>query len=94
MAIYLKLVDLNEIDSLNDSLADYWTHRPKKLMKMFPLYGRFLHFKFIKAVQRIDLLKQSAEIIESILYSVLPYTFIRDLYSYLSNDDLCKLIKI
>ncbi|CAG5078313.1 Protein of unknown function, partial [Cotesia congregata] len=93
MAVYLKFVDLNEIASLNNCLSYYWICKPEKLMEMFPLYESLLHFKLIKAALRIDLLKQSAEIIESILYSFLPYTFIRDLYSYLSNDDLCKLIE-
>ncbi|KAH0557666.1 hypothetical protein KQX54_010054 [Cotesia glomerata] len=63
MAVYLKFVDLNEIASLNNCLFYYWTCEPKKLTEMFPLYGRFLHFKLIKAALRIDLLKQSAEII-------------------------------
>ncbi|XP_057340219.1 uncharacterized protein LOC130677468 [Microplitis mediator] len=81
-ARYLKIVDLNKILIREPLFPEY------------PIYENKIYFKLWKTQIRVNYVKDSEEVIYNIFYELqLPDTFIRELYIYLSNDDLKEIIK-
>ncbi|CAG5089389.1 Similar to FANK1: Fibronectin type 3 and ankyrin repeat domains protein 1 (Bos taurus) [Cotesia congregata] len=68
-------------------------HQGEEWSKKFPIYGKMLAFNFKKALQRKILLKKTDQVLFDILYRKLPATFINDLYHYMSNYNLSKLVE-
>ncbi|CAG5074033.1 Similar to FANK1: Fibronectin type 3 and ankyrin repeat domains protein 1 (Bos taurus) [Cotesia congregata] len=68
-------------------------HQGEEWSEKFPIYGKMLAFNFKKALQRKILLKKTDQVLFDILYRKLPATFINDLYHYMSNYNLSKLVE-
>ncbi|CAD6233927.1 GSCOCG00007404001-RA-CDS [Cotesia congregata] len=65
----------------------------EKLNTAYPLYGGMIFYKLSKVRRRITYLKEIEKFVEVILWDLeLPWTFIRDLWSYFTNIELKKLI--
>ncbi|XP_057323617.1 uncharacterized protein LOC130666530 [Microplitis mediator] len=79
---YLKNVDLNKIFIREPQFPEY------------PIYETKIFFKLWKAQIRVNYVKYSEEVLSNIFYKLrLPDTFVRELYIYLSNDDLKKIVQ-
>ncbi|XP_057340508.1 uncharacterized protein LOC130677690 [Microplitis mediator] len=82
LARYLKIVDLNKILIREPQFPEY------------PIYENKIYFKLWKTQIRVNYVKDSEEVIYNIFYELqLPDTFIRELYIYLSNDDLKEIVE-
>ncbi|CAD6201336.1 GSCOCG00000137001-RA-CDS [Cotesia congregata] len=62
-------------------------------IEKFPLYGEILAFHVKKALQRKMILKHTDQVLFDIFNKILPDTFIHDLYYFLSNYNLSKLLE-
>ncbi|CAG5078003.1 Similar to CDase: Neutral ceramidase (Drosophila melanogaster) [Cotesia congregata] len=69
-------------------------HQGEEWSEKFPIYGKMLAFNFKKALQRKILLKKTDQVLFDIFYRKLPATFINDLYHYMSNYNLSKLVEL
>lgn len=82
LSVRLKYVSLNEVVDKEKMLSEY------------SYYGGMLFYKLSKVNRRIQYLGQIEKSVENILCSaplLLPYNFVRDLWSYFRNYELKKL---
>ncbi|KAH0549949.1 hypothetical protein KQX54_016149 [Cotesia glomerata] len=81
LAIRLKYTNI-------DSIVD-----KDKLLNIYPIYGGIIYYKLAKAQRRIKIVERVEEFLNYVLNycSKLPYTFIREVYLYLPNENLKKL---
>ncbi|XP_057334965.1 putative ankyrin repeat protein RF_0381 [Microplitis mediator] len=78
LAVYVRNIDQGVIDY-------------DELVKRLPIYGGIVYFRLKKVLKRCRLLDKTEKIIFK-TFNQLPDTFIRDIFLYLTNDDLIKLI--
>ncbi|XP_057331087.1 uncharacterized protein LOC130671301 [Microplitis mediator] len=82
LAHYLKFVDLNKILIREPQFPEY------------PRYKNKIFFKLWKVLIRVNYIKDSEEVIYNTFYELrLPDMFIRELYLYLSNEDLKEIVQ-
>lgn len=83
LAIRLKYTNI-------DSIVD-----KDKLLNLYPIYGGIIYYKLAKTQRRIKLVERVEEFLDYVLnYCLkLPHTFIREVYLYLTNENLKKIIQ-